>query len=219
MGLVYIFTNITLWIYGGHGRITVPPSFLSSAIGIGTHSFPVYRLALIFIGSASFVFLWWLVDKTRVGAIVRAGMDDKRMTVGLGINHGLICSVIFAVGAFTGGFAGFLGSPVIGVVFSMPLDILLYALIVVVVGGPGSVLGTLIGALLIGIMDSFGKAIFPDFAMFTIYVVLIITLLFKPSGILGRPQEEKKGEPIRVSMNEYSHSRFVGFHGIYDWGF
>jgi len=209
LGLVYIFTNITLWIYGGHGRMTAPPHFLASAINIGTHSFPVYRLALIFIGSAAFAALWWFVNKTRIGAIIRAGMDDKEMTIGLGINHGVICSAIFAMGAFAGGLAGFLGTPVIGVVFSMPFDILLYALIVVVVGGPGSVLGTLIGALLIGIIDSFGKALFPDFAMFSIYIVLIITLVVKPSGILGRAQEQVAS--TQVTLKEHAKGRFAKY--------
>lgn len=211
LGLIYIIANITYWIYGGHGRVTVPPSFLASFLTIGNHNFPLYRLALILIGSASFVCLWWLVDKTRIGAIIRAGMDDKEMTIGLGVNYGVICSAIFAMGAFAGGFAGFLGTPVIGVVFSMSLDILLYALIVVVVGGPGSVLGTLIGALLIGIMDSFGKVFFPDFAMFTIYVVLIITLLVKPSGILGRPQEQQKGMILQIAIRSDSESHLAEY--------
>lgn len=211
LGLVYIFANITYWIYGGHGRMTVPPSFLTSSLSIGNHNFPLYRLALIIIGSAAFFCLWWLVDKTRIGAVIRAGMDDKEMTMGLGVNHEVICSAIFAMGAFAGGFAGFLGTPVIGVVFSMSLDILLYALIVVVVGGPGSVLGTLIGALLIGIIDSFGKAFFPDFAMFTIYVVLIITLLVKPSGILGRPQEQMKGGAPQIAMRRPGESSFAKY--------
>jgi branched-chain amino acid transport system permease protein len=130
--------------------------------------------------------LWWLIEKTRIGAMVRAGMDNKEMTMGLGINYGLTCSAVFTLGACVGGFAGVVATPFIGVVQGMALDILLYALIVVVVGGPGSVLGTLVGALIIGLVDAFGKAFFPDLAMFTMYLVLILMLLIKPSGILGR---------------------------------
>jgi len=188
LGLVYILGNIALWIYGGHGRVANTPSYLAFSIDIGDYAFPVYRLVLIGIGAVAFIGLWWLLEKTRTGAIIRAGMDDKEMTVGLGLNYGLICSVVFSLGAFAGGFAGAIATPLIGVAFFIPMDILLYALIVVVVGGTGSVLGTLIGALAIGLIDAFGKALIPDFAMFTMYVALIIILLVKPTGLLGRAQ-------------------------------
>jgi len=188
LGLIYILGNIALWIYGGHGRVDNPPSYLAFSIGIGDYAFPVYRLVLIGIGAVAFIGLWWLLEKTRTGAIIRAGMDDKEMTVGLGLNYGLICSAVFSLGAFVGGFAGAIATPVVGVAFYMSMDILLYALIVVVVGGTGSVQGTLVGALVIGLIDAFGKALFPDFAMFTMYVALIIILLVKPTGLLGRKQ-------------------------------
>jgi branched-chain amino acid transport system permease protein len=188
LGLVYILGNIALWIYGGHGRVAPPPPFLAFSIHIGDYAFPVYRLALIVIGIIAYIGLWWFIDRTRAGAIIRAGMDDKEMTMGLGLNYGLVCSAVFSLGAFAGGFAGAIGTPLIGVSFYMPMDILLYALIVVVVGGTGSVQGTLVGALAIGLIDAYGKALIPDFAMFTMYVALIITLLVKPTGILGRKQ-------------------------------
>jgi branched-chain amino acid transport system permease protein len=188
LGLVYILGNIALWIYGGHGRVAPPPHFLAFSIHIGDYAFPVYRLALIVIGIIAYIGLWWFIDRTRAGAIIRAGMDDKEMTMGLGLNYGLVCSAVFSLGAFAGGFAGAIGTPLIGVSFYMPMDILLYALIVVVVGGTGSVQGTLVGALAIGLIDAYGKALIPDFAMFTMYVALIITLLVKPTGILGRKQ-------------------------------
>ena len=188
LGLIYILGNIALWIYGGHGRMVAPPSFLAFSINIGDYAFPAYRLALIAIGAAAFIGLWWLLEKTRVGAIIRAGMDDKEMTMGLGLNYGLICSAVFALGAFAGGFAGAIATPLIGVAFYISMDILLYALIVVIVGGTGSVQGTLVGALVIGLIDAFGKALIPDFAMFTMYVALIIILLVKPTGLLGRKQ-------------------------------
>ena len=188
LGLVYILGNIALWIYGGHGRVANTPSYLAFSIDIGDYAFPVYRLVLIGIGAVAFIGLWWLLEKTRTGAIIRAGMDDKEMTVGLGLNYGLICSAVFSLGAFAGGFAGAIATPLIGVAFFIPMDILLYALIVVVVGGTGSVQGTLIGALVIGLIDAFGKALIPDFAMFTMYVALIIILLVKPTGLLGRAQ-------------------------------
>lgn len=188
LGLVYIVGNIALWIYGGRVQIFDLPPLLNWRIAVGSFAFPFYRLFLIGLGGIAFILLWWLIERTRIGAIVRAGMDNKEITMGLGINYPLTCSAVFTLGACIGGFAGTVATPFIGVVQSMSLDILLYALIVVVVGGPGSVLGTLLGALIIGIVDAFGKAFFPDLAMFTMYLVLIIMLLLKPTGILGRSQ-------------------------------
>lgn len=186
LGLVYMIGNIALWIYGGRVQFFDLPPELNWRIGVGNYAFPFYRLFLIGVGAISFFALWLLIERTRIGAIVRAGMDYKEMTMGLGINYSLTCSAVFALGSLVGGIAGSVATPFMGVFQSMALDILLYALIVVVVGGPGSVVGTLIGALLIGLVDAFGKAFFPDMAMFTMYLVLIIMLLIKPAGLLGR---------------------------------
>lgn len=186
LGLVYVIENIAFWIYGGTSRIFKPPQIFQSSMAIGDYHFPVYRLALIAIGGLVFLFLWWLIERTKIGSIVRAGMDDKEMTLGLGLNYKLICMAVFALGTFISGFAGVLATPVLGILHSISMDILLYALIVIIVGGPGSVLGTLIGALIIGIVDAFGKAYFPSFAMFTIYVVFILMLIVKPTGIMGK---------------------------------
>jgi len=213
LGLVYIIGNLALWIYGGRGQIFDPPLVLNRTISIGDYAFPFYRVFLTGVGAITFLGLWCLIEKTRIGAIVRAGMDYREMTMGLGINYGLTCSAVYALGACIGGFAGALATPFIGVVQSMALDILLYALIVVVVGGPGSVPGTLIGALIIGIVDAFGKAFFPDLALFTIYLVLIIMLLVKPTGILGRSQnvESNSGSQIPVIPSFTPRSRLIKY--------
>lgn len=147
--------------------------------------FPHYRLAIILVGLAVFFVLWWLQDKTRIGARIRAGMEDKEMTIGLGVNYGVISSAIFIVGAVMGGLAGFLGTPIVGAYPDISMPILLLAMIVVVVGGLGSAQGALLGSLIIGIVDTFGKFIFPDFAMFTVYLIFIVVLLVKPTGLLG----------------------------------
>ena len=188
LGFVYIFGNSILWVWGPRSRIGTPPSFAAGVISIGDISFPIYRILIILIGLAAAIGLWWFQEKTRGGTIVRAGMDDKEMTVGLGINYRLICSAIFLLGAFMAGVAGFIGAPVIGVHSGMAFDILLLALIVIVVGGVGYVQGALLGALIIGLIDAFGKAFFPDLAMFSIYLAMIVMLLVKPTGLLGRKQ-------------------------------
>lgn len=186
LGFVYIFGNVALWIWGPWPLMGPRPAILSSSITIGDYAFPIYRFGLIFIGLALFFGLWYLQDKTRLGARVRAGMDNKNMTMSLGINYGLISTAIFVLGAAMGGLAGFLGSPILGADYNMSMHTLLLAMIVVVVGGLGSVQGALIGSLIIGVIDTFGNAYFPDFAMFTAYLIFIIILLVRPTGLLGR---------------------------------
>ena len=155
---------------------------------MGGFIYPLYRLTIILIGLVIFVGLWFFQEKTRVGAIIKAGMDDKQMIMGMGINYNLFALFVFLFGSFLGGLAGFLGTPVIGVVSSFTIEILLFAIIVIVVGGVGTAHGVLLGALLIGIIDSFGRVYFPDIALFTVYLTMILILLFKPYGLLGRAQ-------------------------------
>jgi branched-chain amino acid transport system permease protein len=188
LGLVYIFGNLITWIWGSHARIVALPPILVGITNIMGFGYPLYRLAIILIGAAIFVALWFFQEKTRTGSIIRAGMDDKQMTIGLGINYGLFASFIFFLGCLLGGLAGFLATPMMGIDPRISWDILIFALIVIVVGGVGYVQGALAGALLIGVIDSFGKAYFPDFALFTIYLTMIIILLSRPTGLLGRAQ-------------------------------
>jgi branched-chain amino acid transport system permease protein len=196
LGFVYIFANVTMWIWGPWPKTVNVPSLLATSIDFGDLSFPLYRFALIIIGLAVAAALWWFQEKTKAGAIVRAGMDDKQMTIGLGLNYGLISTAIFGLGAFVAGFAGFIGGPLLGASHKMGLPILLLATIVVVIGGVGKVQGALLGALLIGLVDAFGKAFFPDLAQFTVYLLFIIVLLVKPSGLLGRERREEEDRPV-----------------------
>lgn len=186
IGFVYIFVNLMFWLWGPFARLGTSPAIVSGSVNIGNASFPIYRFVIIAIGLVVAIGLWLFTEKTRAGAIVRAGMDDKETTGGLGMNYGLVSSAIFLLGSFIGGFAGFIGAPVIATSPGMGWDFLLLSLIVIVVGGVGYVQGTLLGAILIGLIDSFGRAYFPDFAYFTIYLAMIIVLLVKPSGLLGR---------------------------------
>jgi branched-chain amino acid transport system permease protein len=200
VGFVYILADVTLWVWGPFPKLGQAPSFLDTSVAIGSLSFPVYRFVIIAIGLAIAAVLWWFQDKTRVGAIVRAGMDDKQMTMGLGVNYGLISSAIFLLGVFLGGSTGFMAAPLWPVTHTMSWPIVLIALIVIVIGGVGNVQGTLLGATLIGVVDAFGKAFFPDFAMFTIYLFFIIVLLVKPTGLLGREMIRGEApEPILVA--------------------
>lgn len=185
-GLVHILVNSTVWIWGARSRAPFTTPFLSGSVSIMGWSYPMSRIAIIVIGGLLATGLWWLKNKTRVGAMVRAGMDDREMTVGLGINLPLVSVGVFFLGAFLAGFAGVIGAQVLGVYPGLAMDILLLALVVVIIGGVGSVEGALLGSMVIGIVDSFGKALFPNFAMFTIYLVMVVSLSVRPRGLLGR---------------------------------
>ena len=118
--------------------------------------------------------------------MIRAGMDDKEIAMALGINLPLVATLTFFLGSFIAGFAGVIGAQLLGVYPEMSISVMLLVLAVIIIGGVGSVQGTLLGAGILGIIDAFGKALFPDYAMFTIYLAMIVVLLIKPSGILGR---------------------------------
>ena len=186
IGFIYILTNVTQWIWGPVPEYGYVPSILSGSVPVGGITLPMSRLAIIGFGLFAAAGLWLFQEKTRVGAIIRAGMDNKEMTTGLGINLKLVFTGVFAFGAFVAGFCGLIGSPLLGVNLGIGWEALLLAMIVVIVGGTGSVQGALVGGIVIGLVDSFGNAYFPQLAYFTMYLVLIIILLLRPSGLMGR---------------------------------
>ncbi len=152
---------------------------------IGKSGFPSYRLLVILVGAVIAALLWLLQEKTRVGAMVRAAVDDKEIARGLGINVPLLFTVVFALGAFLAGVAGVLGGSYIGAYPGADFEILILTLVVIICGGVGSLKGALIGSLLIGLIDNFGKIFFPELALFTIFAPMVIILALKPSGLFG----------------------------------
>ncbi|HUT70412.1 MAG TPA: branched-chain amino acid ABC transporter permease [Desulfatiglandales bacterium] len=185
-GFVYILTNLCLWIWSGWPRMPFTAEFLKGSFEILGRAYPKARVAVILIGLILGVGLWWLQDRTRMGAIVRAGMDDKETTMGLGINLERAFAVIFFIASFIAGVAGVIGAQLLGVRTSLGLEVLLLALIVIIVGGVGSIQGALLGGILIGVIDSFGRAVFPQLAMFTMYFTMLVVLIVRPAGLLGR---------------------------------
>jgi branched-chain amino acid transport system permease protein len=186
IGISYIVANVVLWIWGPRAQIGMTPEWLQGTISIGELSFPIYRLFICGVGVVILGILWWMQDRTRAGAIIRAGMDNKEMTVSLGINYGLVSTLVFLLGMALAGLAGVIGTPVIGAYPSMGDNLLLLTLIVVVVGGTGYIQGTMLGALVIGLLDTFGKAYIPGAALFFSYIVFLVVLLVRPSGLIGR---------------------------------
>ncbi len=185
-GFVYIVSNLCLWIWGGWPRMSFTAEFLQGTVTLLDRTYPAARLAMIFIGLVVAVVLWWVQERTRVGAMVRAGMDDKETASALGINLERVFAAMFFGASFVAGMAGVLGAQMLGVHPNMGFEILLLALIVIIVGGVGSVGGSLLGGVLIGLIDAFGRALVPQLAMFSMYLAMVLVLTIRPSGLLGR---------------------------------
>jgi len=186
IGLSYMVANVILWIWGPRAQIAQTPDLLEGALKVGTLGFPIYRVFIVGVGLLVLGLLWWIQDRTRWGAIIRAGMDNKEMTVALGVNYGFVSTAVFLLGIALAGAAGILGAPIVGAYPSMGDNLLLLTLIVVVVGGTGYIQGTMLGALVIGLVDTFGKAYVPKTALFFAYIIFLIILLVRPSGLIGR---------------------------------
>ena len=186
IGFVYVLMNIVQWIWGPLPQSGIVPDVLGGSIPIANMKIPVFRLATIIIGLAAAVLLWLFQEKTRIGAIIRAGMDNQEMTRGLGIRLPVIFTGVFAFGAFIAGCCGLFGAQSLGISLDLGWDVLLLSMMVVVIGGTGSIQGALVGGLIIGLTETLGKMFFPDLAYFTMYALLIIVLIFRPTGLVGR---------------------------------
>jgi branched-chain amino acid transport system permease protein len=129
--------------------------------------------------------MWWVIAKTRFGMWVRAGASNREMVAALGINVKLLFGLVFAIGAALAGLAGAIAAPVNSVYPGMGESVLILCFVVVVIGGVGSVKGAFLGAILIGLADTFGKVLVPDFASFSVYAVMAAVLLWKPRGLFA----------------------------------
>ena len=186
-GFVFILANLIQWIWGAYPRSAFVPSYFAGSVPIMGFHFPIHRFAIIVIGAVLAVGLWWLQDKTRIGAIIRASMDDKEMAGGLGINLQPITIGAFFLGSALAGAGCVIGVQLLGSIAHYDgVSMLLLAIAVCIIGGVGSVQGALVGALLIGLIDSFGRIYFPVMAPWTMYIVMIVILMIRPSGLLGR---------------------------------
>jgi branched-chain amino acid transport system permease protein len=186
LGLIFVIGDISLWIWGGDFLSIPVPSIMDFSFAINESSFPIYRLFVIAIGIACAVLLWYFETKTKVGMIVRAGVDDMEMVGALGFNIKLIFTAVFLFGAALAAIGGVLSGPILGMYPKMEFEILVNSLVIVLIGGLGSWKGAFIGAILIGIIDSFGKIYLPDVSVLLIFVVMVIVLMFKPTGLFGR---------------------------------
>ena len=184
--LSLVLSDLSLFLWTGTPRWVQPPSFLDMSFTLLGNPYPAYRLAIIAIGTIVFVGLYWFQERTLWGATVRAGVDDKEMATGLGINIPLVFTMVFCLGAFLAGFGGFVGAPILGLHIGLDIEVIMLALAVVIVGGIGSLTGCLVTCLLVGLSDTLGKVLWPSYASLTIYLVVVIVLLVKPEGLFGK---------------------------------
>ncbi len=185
-GFIYLFEDLVKWMWGGRIRSIPPPTAFSGSMELFGATVPSYRLFMIVFGLVMAAVLWLLIEKTRLGAIIRAGVFDAEMTAGMGVDIDRVFTGVFAFGAALGGLSGVIAGPIQSAAPPMGAGILIPALIVVVVGGLGSLKGSLVGSLIIGQAETFGKAWLPGASMVIIYVVMALVVLLRPQGLFGR---------------------------------
>jgi branched-chain amino acid transport system permease protein len=185
-GILLVISDLALWYWGGLPQTLARPDFLDGAVRFAGLIFPKYRLALILCGILVAVLIWMIIERTRIGAVIRAGVDDPEMVRAVGIDIRLIFLLVFGAGAALAGAAGVLGGAMLGIYPGADFEVVLQAFAVVVIGGLGSLRGAFVGSLLIGFSDTMGKALLPELAMFTIFVPMVIMLVVRPEGFFGR---------------------------------
>jgi branched-chain amino acid transport system permease protein len=184
-GLILVGIDAVRLVWGDNTQSIVTPSLLVGGIEIFGENYPIYRLFIIGLGLATAVLLYIGLERTRLGATVRAGVDDREMAMSLGLNVDLAFFIVFCLGCGLAGMAGVVAAPVLQIYPGMDIAVLIPALIVVVVGGPGRLGGAFLGALLIGITATFGDVLIPTFASFIIYGVMVVVLVLRPGGLLA----------------------------------
>jgi branched-chain amino acid transport system permease protein len=186
LGIAFMLSDLVSIIWGEDFRSLPPPDFLAGSTALfGGSFYPTYRLALIAIGIVIAVGVYLLFERTMLGAQVRAAVADRTMVSALGINVNRVLLAVAAIGVALATFGGIIGAPVLGVRPGLDWDVLILALIVVVVGGLGSIKGAFVGAILIGEVQSLGVTLVPNIAAFLLFGAMAVVLLVRPEGLFG----------------------------------
>ncbi len=186
LGLSFIAADFCLMMWGGDPlTVSTPPELVGFARA-GSVVFALYRLAIIAIAIVVAIGLWLLLERTRLGAMIRAGVDDPEMARVVGIRVSQLFTIVFALGAGLAGFAGVIGAPILSVYPGLDQDMLPLALVVVILGGSGSLLGSFVGSLVVGFIYNFGQALLPELAYFVLFLPMLLVLLLRPQGLFGR---------------------------------
>src|SRR4051812_30345049 len=186
MGFALVFRDAALMIWGGDPFTLKYPAVLARSLSVGDVVFPAYRLFVIAVAAAVGVVLWLVNERTLVGARLRATVDDPEAASLTGVNVALLSGLVFAAGAALAAFGGVMGGPILGGYPGIDFDLLPIAFVVVIVGGVGSLKGALIGSIIVGMIDNFGKAMVPELSYFTLFAPMVAMLAIKPTGLYGR---------------------------------
>ncbi len=186
LGLSFIVADLCLMIWTGDPIQPPTPPQLQGVLQAFGMFFPLYRDAVVGIAVAVAIALWVMIDRTRLGAMIRAGVDDAPIARVMGIRVSQLFTLIFCLGAGLAAFAGVMGAPYLSVYPGLDADMLPLALIVVILGGTGSLLGALVGSFIIGFLYNFGQAMFPDLAYVILFLPMLLVLVLRPQGLFGR---------------------------------
>lgn len=186
LGIAFIIADACVWIWTGDPRPVPMPRELTGALRIHQFAFPIYRLFVIGIAFALAVSLWFLLERSRLGAMIRAGVDDLNMARAMGIRTSVLFPIVFCLGSALAGAGGVLAGPILSVYPGLDTDMLPLGLVVVILGGVGSLLGAFVGSLIIGFIYSYGQALFPDLAYMILFLPMVLVLTLRPTGLFGR---------------------------------
>ena len=186
LGMALIVADLCLMLWGGDPIEVAAPAGLAGTVPVFSVVFPAYRLAVVVIAVAIAVALWLMLERTRLGAMIRAGVDDPQMARVVGIRVSRLFSIVFSLGAGLAGLGGFIGGPILSVYPGLDQDMLPLALVVVILGGTGSLLGSFVGSIIVGFIYNFGQALLPELAYFVLFLPMLLVLIFRPQGLFGR---------------------------------
>lgn len=186
LGVALVLNDLALVAWGGDTRTIPVPEFLRGAAHLGTIFYPKYRLVMLAAGVVIFLLLWLLYNRTRLGATIRAGVDDAEMVEASGIDIRKLFLLTFMLGSALAGLGGVLGGAFLTLYPSADSEILVYSLAIVIIGGRGSLAGAAIGSLMVGFLATFGQIWFPELAYFVIFGPMALVLAFRPLGLFGR---------------------------------
>ncbi len=186
LGVALVLNDVALVIWGGDSFTVPTPELLFGAVPVLDTFYPKYRLFVLGMGVLVFVLLWLLLNHTRLGALIRAGVDDPEMVEASGVNIRRVFVLTFLLGCALAGLGGVMGGAFLALYPSADAEILVFSLAVVVIGGRGSLVGAAIGAVMVGLLNTMGQVWFPELAYFVIFGPMAALLAFRPLGLLGR---------------------------------
>ena len=186
LGIAFMIADACLVVWGGDPIPVPTPQSLQQPLRLAGFAFPAYRLVVIAIAVAAAIGLYLLMERTRLGAMIRAGVDDMEMARAVGIPVSRLFTTVFCLGSALAGAGGILGGPMLSAYPGLDADMLPLALIIVMLGGVGSLVGAFVGSFIIGFIYTFGVALLPDLAYVILFLPMIFVLAFRPRGLFGK---------------------------------